>query len=58
MLTIWVSALVFLIWRWQRFRGHSDQPKLYLVLPCLAVSHFVIVFAVCRGLMAWITADG
>jgi hypothetical protein len=57
-LTIWVSALVFLIWRWQKFRGHPDQPKLYLVLPCLALSHFLIVFAVCRGLTEWITAGG
>jgi hypothetical protein len=57
-LTIWASALVFAAWRGLRFRGRPNQPRRYVVLPVLAVVHFAVVFAVCRGLMAWITAEG
>ncbi len=55
-LTIWVSALVFSIWRWRRFRDHPNQPRRYVVLPALAVAHFVIVLGVCNGLIEWIAA--
>jgi hypothetical protein len=54
-LTIWVSLLVFNIWRWwPRTSGWPDRPRVYAVLPALAVAHFGITWAVCRGLMAWI----
>jgi hypothetical protein len=55
-LSIWVSAIVFAAWRWLKFRDRPNQPSRYVVLPLLAIVHFAIVFAVCRGLMAWIGA--
>jgi hypothetical protein len=55
-LTIWASAVVFAIWRSQRFGDQPKQPSRYLVLPALALVHFGIVLAVCNGLIRWITA--
>lgn len=56
--TIWASALALAAWRGLTFRNQPWQPRRYVVLPVLAVAHFAVVFAVCRGLMAWITAEG
>jgi len=56
--TIWATALAFAAWRGLKFRDRPNQPRRYVVLPVLAVAHFAVVFAVCRGLMAWIVAEG
>jgi hypothetical protein len=56
--TVWASALVFATWRGLTFRGQPYRPRRYVVLPILAVTHFALVFAVCRGLMAWIVTEG
>ncbi|HEY1378155.1 MAG TPA: hypothetical protein VGF55_15240 [Gemmataceae bacterium] len=53
--TIWASALLLAVWAgWLRFRGRRVRPYGTLALLLLAVLHFAVVFAVCRGLMAWI----
>jgi hypothetical protein len=52
--SLWASAIVFGIWYNARFRRLQARPYAVLSLALLAVCHFAAVFAVCRGLMAWI----
>ncbi|QEL15588.1 hypothetical protein PX52LOC_02517 [Limnoglobus roseus] len=54
--SLWASAIAFSAWRAVRFRGQPRQPRRYLILPLLAITHFLLVFAVCRGLMAVVAA--
>jgi hypothetical protein len=55
-LTIWASALMFAAWREERYPRGRRQPKRWLVLPLLAVTHFLIVLGVCHALIAWLNA--
>jgi hypothetical protein len=52
--SIWLSGLVFTIWRNNRFTDDPRRPGRYLALPVLAVAHFGIAYGVCRGLIYWI----
>jgi hypothetical protein len=54
LLSILASFVVFSAWRWQRFSVEQKQPRRWHVLPVLAVAHFAIVYAVCKGLIMWI----
>ena len=56
--SVWASALAFGVWRWYAFRDRPFHPNRYAVLPVLALAHFAVVFAVCRGLLAAVAAGG
>jgi hypothetical protein len=56
--TILASAVVLSVWQWLRFRGRLVRRNCLLSLGLLAVLHFATVFALCRGLMAWIDSGG
>jgi hypothetical protein len=55
--SLWLSVLVFTIWRNVRFSDGPRQPSRYVALPLLAVAHFGIVYGVCRTLIDWV-AEG
>lgn len=52
--TVWASALVFALWRWERLRGRPEPS--WRAVPALAIIHFAVVVVVGQGLIAWLTA--
>ena len=53
-LTLWASLVVLLFWRNVRFAGQPNQPLRYLVLPALALAHWLATAGVCSALRWWV----